>query len=129
MSLKKALEQAQKLHQSVIEQTYDDTCTVSILKNRKDPTTKITSKEPVMLLQEIPCKLIIESSPSVILNNDATKPLQNVKLLLEPNIEIPVGSKISVASKGRTEDYKRSGKPILFATHQEIELELFQEWS
>lgn len=129
MNIRRAMVTAQAMHKSIIEQTYDDTCTVSIQENIKDPVTKITSKVSIMLLQEIPCKLVIESSSPVIVSNEATKPVQNVRLLLDPEVEIPVGSKISVTNQGRTQEYKRSGKPILFATHQEVELELFQEWS
>lgn len=129
MNIKNAISQAQIIHQGIIEQTYGGICTISELQNVKDPITKVTIKKNVIVAEDIPCKLSIQSSPAVISAGEAYKPVQSVKLFLNPIIKIATGSKIIVTQDGTTTEYKGSGMPAIYPTHQEVELELVKEWS
>lgn len=48
---------------------------------------------------------------------------QMVTLFLDPDIIVPPGSDIDVIQNGRTLQYKSSGVPAVFQSHQEISLE------
>ena len=50
-------------------------------------------------------------------------------LLIDPSVDIPEGSKITVTQKGVTRDYERSGTPAVYSVHQEVPLELWEGWA
>ena len=54
---------------------------------------------------------------------------QRVVLYIDPSVDIPEGSKITVTQNGMTRDYERSGKSAVYSCHQEVPLELFKEWA
>ena len=54
---------------------------------------------------------------------------QSVVLYIDPSVDIPEGSKITVTQNGMTRDYERSGKSAVYSCHQEVPLELFKEWA
>ena len=60
---------------------------------------------------------------------EAATVAQSVTLYLDPAVDIPVGSKITVTQNGVTRDYTRSGKPAGYTYHQEVPLELWKEWA
>ena len=57
------------------------------------------------------------------------KVITKVKLFIAPEINVMPGSKIVVTQKGRTTEYKNSGEPAIFDTHQEIMLVKFKGWA
>lgn len=123
-----AIIQAQRMHKRALEETYDGKCTITNLESVKDPESKITSKKPVIICEDQPCKLSIQSSPAVGGEGAAAKTMQSIKLILSPDLAIKAGSRIVVTQNGITAEYKRSGVPAVYASHQEIELELAKEW-
>lgn len=128
MALLDAVKQARERHRMTIEQTYEDSCTVVEYRGQKDHTTKITSKQEVVVLTSQPCKLSFSSVSSAGEGQVATVQ-QTVKLFLSPDVAIKVGSKITVVHDGIEYVYKNSGKPNIHNTHQEISLELFRGWA
>lgn len=54
---------------------------------------------------------------------------QSVVLFIAPEVEIPSGSKITVTQNGKTTDYCRSGESAVYTSHQEIALELFEDYA
>lgn len=54
---------------------------------------------------------------------------QTVTLYIDPDLEIPEGSKITVTQNGVIGDYERSGKAAVYTCHQEVPLELFRGWA
>ena len=54
---------------------------------------------------------------------------QTIKLYIYPDINIKNGSKIIVTQNGKKQEYKNSGEPARYETHQEIMLELFKGWA
>lgn len=112
-----------------IEKLYKDRCSVIEKRSVSDPVTKKTGFEPVTILENQPCKLSFSSLPSTTDGNTATL-TQAVKLFLSPDCSILPGSKIVVTQEnGTVTEYSNSGKPAIYASHQEINLTLFERWS
>lgn len=124
-----AIKQASELHRNVLEQTYKGRCTVWERRPYIDPITKLTDpKQEVIVLEDQPCKLSFASSPPAS-GMPAASAAQSIKLFLASDIEIKAGSKIIVTQENRTATYASSGQPAVYASHQEIELVLWKEWT
>lgn len=112
-----------------IELTYDCTCDVIEYKKVKKEN-KSTGFQEEKVLENVKCKLSFESIAITNQDDVSSKVVQSTKLFIAPEHEITPGSKISVTNKqGVTTEYKSSGKPAKYETHQEIMLELFKEWT
>ena len=117
-----AIKQAQKMHRTVIEQTYDGTCTIYSLQDVKD-------HKEVTLLGDVPCHLSFSGAVTAEGTGTSTDVKQEIKLLLAPEVLVPPGSRIEVTQHGMTVSYSRSGKPAVYSSHQEILLELWKEYA
>lgn len=124
-----ALEKAQKAARKAIESTYAGVATVSEYKKVKDPNTALTSYKEVVVLENQPCSLSFEGIAAAVQTGTVATVSQAVKLFLSPDITIKPGSKIKVTQTGVTTEYKSSGVPAVYPTHQEIMLELFDGWA
>ena len=116
---------------AMIEQTYDGVCSVYIYGSTVNPTTHITKKGETCLFEDLPCRIsfknnnLNDSQPT----ETATQAVQKIKLFTAPENTIPKGSKIIVTQSGRTQTYKSSGEPMMYETHQEIIMEIFDKWT
>ena len=103
-----------------IEKYYIGKCTVYVKKGVKQPNGS-TKQDWVPQLNEVPCRLSFKAlSPTDYPSLHTAPVVQQVKLFLKPEIEVPEGSKIVVIQNGNTETYMMAGVPALYATHQEI---------
>jgi hypothetical protein len=75
------------------------------------------------------CKLSFEKVTNNNQGETAAMLVQTAKVLIAPEIQIKPGSKFTITQNGITTEYKSSGEPARYATHQEIVLELFKGWS
>lgn len=112
-----------------IESLYSGRC--DIIEHQKvKKENKSTGFEDVVVLENQPCRLSIKNinntSPH---GNGASAVVQSVKLFVSPDIVIKPGSKIIVTQNNVTTEYKNSGQPAFYSTHQEITLELFKGWA
>lgn len=111
-----------------IESTYDGLCTI-IEHQKVKKENKSTGFVDAVVLENQPCRL----SFSRISNSDnggtATTVTQVVKILIAPEIKVKPGSKLMVTQNGVTTDYQCSGEPAVYASHQEIILDLFKGWA
>ena len=111
-----------------IEKMYIGTCTITEhQKVKKD--NKSTGFQDVIVLENQPCKLSFSSITSTSQTETAAMVAQTAKVLIAPEIQIKPGSKLTITQNGVITEYKNSGEPALFDTHQEIILELFKGWS
>ena len=110
-----------------LEAEYIGTFTVTEHQKVTKPN-HTTSFEDVDVLYDQPCRLSFSSSPAATDGNVA-EVNQTVKLFCSPDITVKEGSKIVVTQNGVTTEYKQSGTPALYETHQEIILELFRGWA
>ena len=112
-----------------IESLYIGKCTVTVQEesiNEETGESIFTEEEK---LADIPCRLSFSSTPNGTRDGFATDISQTVKLFIAPELDIPNGSKITVTQNGRTTDYCRSGESAVYTSHQEITLDLFEEYA
>lgn len=113
------------LTRKAIESAYKGLCTIYEYIEIEDPDTgeTIVSPEPIPTHENIPCKLskktISAADGGEIANTIKYEPV----LFINPDIEIKAGSKIVITQHGATREYKRSGEPFVYDTHQEIVLQ------
>ncbi len=124
-AIKKAREQSRR----AIEMLYEHTCTVVEYDKAKDPITKQTKLAEKIVLENQPCKLSFSTVKASSQTQSANEVQQIIKLFVAHGVEIKEGSKIIVIHNDKTSEYKNSGVPSIFPTHQEIVLELFKGWS
>ncbi len=113
-----------KMHRKAVESLYNGICTVYEYRKVKDEKTKLTGFEDVAVLENQPCRLSFEKINAAVPGESFTAISQAIKLFLSPDIMIKPNSKITVTQNGITADYKSSGVPAVYQSHQEIILEL-----
>lgn len=122
-----AIEAARKAARKAQEQLYDGVCTVTEYRKVKDEKTKLSGMEDVVVLEGQPCRISFSKVSQAIQSESAENTTQSIKLFISPDVIIQPGSKITATQNGVTTVYKSSGVPAVYATHQEIMLELYQE--
>lgn len=112
-----------------IESLYDGKCTITEHQKVK-LANKSTGFEDVVVLEDEPCRLSYRTMTSTSQTDTAASTVVQVtKLFLAPEIEVKPGSKLTITQNDVTTEYQNSGKAAVYATHQEIILELFKGWS
>lgn len=111
-----------------IESLYSGTCNIIEYQEYIKPN-KSTGHHEVMVFEGQPCRLSFSSSPSTSQTESAAQLVQTIKVFLAPEIKVKAGSKMTITQNGVTTEYKSSGEPALYRTHQEIILELFRGWA
>lgn len=111
----------------VIEGTYCDLC--NIIKKAKRKKNGVVYFEDIADVENEPCKLSFETKQVAVRGNNSVHTVQEIKLFIAPEIQVAPGSVIRVAHMGKTVSYKRSGVPAVYRTHQEIKLELAEEYA
>ncbi len=124
-----AVEAARKAARQALERTYDGVASVVEYKKIKDEETRITNFKEVSVLEGQPCRLSFSSITTVVQSDSTASVNQTTKLFISPDVAIKPGSKITVTQNEVTKDYTYSGVPAVYATHQEIMLELFRGWT
>lgn len=114
---------------TAIESLYKGKCTITEFQATTDAVSKITSQGEVDVLKDQPCKLAFKTITSTKPNDGSAALVQAAKLFIAPEVVVKPGSKITVTQDGVTTAYKNSGKPAIYASHQEIMLDLFDGWS
>lgn len=127
--IRDAIRQAQRMHRKAVEATYDGTCRIYGMKPVKDPVTKVTKQEEILVHEDTACHLSYSSTPSVTGSDTVTAVAQTIKLFLAPELTVPPGCRIEVTQQGRTESYAQSGKAAVYPSHQEILLELWKGYA
>lgn len=111
-----------------IEQMYIGTCTITEHQKVKKEN-KSTGFQDVVVLENQPCKLSFEKITNTSQTETAALVVQTAKVLIAPEIRIKPGSKLTITQNNVTTEFKNSGEPAMFGSHQEIILELFKGWS
>jgi len=123
------LSKAKCAAKKAIESTYDGVVTVEEFKKIKDESTKLTAGKAVIVLENQPCRLSFEGLQTANQSKSAASVTQSTKLFISPDVTIKAGSKMTVTQAGKTTVYTHSGIPAVYDTHQEIILELFEDWA
>ncbi len=112
-----------------IESQYDGICDIIEYQKVKDPKTKKSNFIEKVVKEKQACKVSYEDIYVNTETETQSKVITKIKLFIAPELDIKPGSKIVVTQKGRTTEYKNSGDPAIYDTHQEIMLEKFKEWA
>ncbi len=118
-----------KQARKAIESLYDSTCTVIEYRQEKDPVTKKTVSKEVPIYPDKACRLSYSSGKNADQTESANAVTQIIKVFIAPELDIKAGSKLIITGRGKTTEYKNSGVPAVYDTHQEIVLELFKGWA
>lgn len=111
-----------------IESLYQGICTITEYQEYTKEN-KSTGHHETVVLEGQPCRLSFSSSPNTSQTQTAAQLVQTIKVFLAPEIRVRAGSKLTITQNGVTTEYKSSGEPALYETHQEIMLELFKGWA
>lgn len=119
-------------HGKEIQRLWKDRCFIqSSVEYTK--ANKAKGRKWQTLVSEEPCKLSFFNN--VRLNNTsveqpmAAQVFQQAKLFIRADLNIPAGCRIKVIHGGKALFFENSGVPALFTHHQEILLEVKQEWA
>lgn len=108
-----------------LERLWIGECTVYEWKEVEDPLTFITESQEVLLHENLKCKLSHKNISATSQTGAGAIVVQQIKLSLGNEYDIPPGCKITVTQNGKIADYTRSGEPAVFMDHQEIVLDIF----
>ena len=123
----------------ILEQLWTGKCTVWNYADTFDEDTKQTTQKLVEVegMSGIPCRLSYKQVADVTSKLEAPVVQLIIKLFLpktyavdgvEKTLLIPAGSVITVDQNGRAEWYERSGHPAWYSNHQEIILNVKEEY-
>lgn len=124
INLQKIMSKARR----AVESLFDDTCTIYTHEQIKDAETGVTQQQKIIYAENIPCRISFSNFPSAN-NGEQSKIRQGVKLFINTEIKIPAGSFITITRQGMATDYACTGQPAIYKTHQEINLELYEEYA
>ena len=111
-----------------IEKLYEDTCNIYTYEKITEANTGITRQVKKIYLENVSCRMSFSNFPSTT-DDEQAKLTQSIKLFLSSDILIKAGSYVSICRQGLTTDYVCSGKPAIYKTHQEINLELYNDFA
>lgn len=112
-----------------LQKFWKDSCSVYIQSKTINETNKRTEFVETALFENQPCKLSFETLTTTSETANAPSITQGVKLFLDNELSVPMGSKIVVVRNDKSYTYKSSGVPGVYSNHQEIMLELFDGWA
>lgn len=124
-----AVEAAQKAARKAQERLYAGKCTITEYQKVKDEQTRLTRDVETVVLEDEPCRLSFETLHAAVRSESAAAVSQTVKLFISPEVSVPAGSRITVTQDGKTADYTCSGTPAVYPTHQEVMLELYEDYA
>ena len=112
-----------------LEKLWNGTCDVIGWGEVEDHVTHITKPGEIILHQGLKCKLSHKNISATSQTGAGAILVQQIKLSLGNEYDIPAGCKIIVNQNGKTASYKHSGEPAVFIDHQEIVLDIFKGWA
>lgn len=106
---------------------YTDVC--NIYNQKKIKVNNKTKFESVLVVENEPCRLSYDSPRIAVQTESSANISNNVKLFISPQIDVAEGSRIEVTREGNIYQFKCSGVPSMYPTHQEIKLELAEVYA
>lgn len=116
-------------YRNAIMKLWDGRCDAFTVTAVKDKDTGRTAQNETVLFRNEPCRVSYSSIASASPQSEAADVRQVIKLFISKDVKIPEGAKLVITQEGRTEKYRRAGKPAVYSVHQEVILELEKEWA
>ncbi|MBP3410475.1 MAG: hypothetical protein J6M10_05700 [Clostridia bacterium] len=109
-----------------------DSCSVSVQEEYRKESGASGFREK-LILEDEPCKLSFydsKASNNIAAVHGPAAPLsQMAKLILRADAQIPPGSRVEIRREGKTLRFKASSQAAAYFSHQEILLEVEEEWA
>ena len=116
-------------YKKAIQRLWTGKATVYVRVGALNPTTGRTEQTEQASATEQPCRLSHKTVKNTEPAEAAAQVTQTTVLYIDPSVEIPEGSKVTVTQNGVTRDYGRSGTPAVYTSHQDVPLELWKGWA
>lgn len=116
-------------YQKAVRSLWDGIAAVTVREGVFNPANGRTEPAEKTIAENIPCRVSHRTVKSTETSEAAAMAAQSVTLYIDPSVDIPEGSKVTVTQNGVTRDYERSGTPAVYTAHQEVPLELFRGWA
>lgn len=117
-----------KMVRRTIESMYDDICNIIEHQKVRQPDGS-SGFADVTVHENVPCKLSFQSDDATNETDSATRQTKVIEVFLAPEIKVKAGSKLVITHLGDTTEFKNTGVPSVYETHQEIILDIFKGWS
>lgn len=118
-----------KRYKAAVQRLWTGRAAITVLDGVLNPANGRTEPVERVLVSEEPCRISYAAVKSTEPSEEAAKVVQSVTLYIDPSVNVPEGSKITVTQNGVTRDYERSGTPAVYTAHQEVPLELWEGWA
>ncbi len=115
-------------YKSAIQSMWAGRATVTVLDGVVNPANGRTKPTERITATNVPCRVSHTTVKKTEPSEEAARAVQSVTLYIDPSVDIPEGSKITVTQNGVTQEYMQSGTPAVYTCHKEIMLELFKGW-
>lgn len=102
---------------------------ITVYDGAVNPANGRTQLQERVAASGLPCRIAYSTSKRTEPYVEAALVSQLVTLHIDPEVEIPEGSKVTVVQNGTTGVYERSGKPAVYSHHQEVPLKLLRQWA
>ena len=116
-------------YRKAIQSLWTGKATITVREGRVNETNGRTEPVERVTASDLACRISFDTVKSTEPGEEAAKVVQTVTLHIDPSVDIPEGSKITVTQNGVTAVYERSGKAAVYTCHQEVPLELWERWA
>lgn len=116
-------------YKAAVQSLWDSVATITVLDGVLNPANGRTEPVERVLVDGAACRISHKTVTTTEPSEEAAVVAQAVTLYIDPSVDIPEGSKITVTQNGVTRDYERSGTPAVYTVHQEVPLELWERWA
>ena len=116
-------------YRKAIQSLWTGKATITVREGKVNETNGRTEPVERVTASDLACRISFATIKGTEPDEEAARVAQTVTLHIDPSVEIPEGSKITVTQNGVTSDYERSGKAAVYTCHQEVPLVLWEGWA
>lgn len=116
-------------YKKAVQSLWDGKAAITVREGELNPANGRTEQVEHVTASDLPCRISHTTVKTTEPSEEAAVVAQAVTLYIDPSVDIPEGSKITVTQNGVTRDYERSGTPAVYTVHQEVPLKLWEGWA
>ena len=116
-------------YKAAVQRLWNGRATITVRDRVLNPVNGRTEPVERVLVEGVACRISHKTVTATEPSEEAAKVVQSVTLYIDPSVDIPEGSKITVTQNKVTRDYERSGTPAVYTVHQEVPLDLWEGWA
>lgn len=116
-------------YKAAVQRLWKGKATVTVRDGVLNPANGRTEPVERVLVEGAACRISYTTVTATEPSEEAAKTAQAVTLYIDPSVDIPEGSKITVTQNKVTRDYERSGTLAVYTVHQEVPLKLWEGWA